>query len=124
MPRTMLTVVALALLLCSESKAQTNLPGTEIRRLVSGQSASWVRADGQYSGTITYHRDGRLTSEVKVMGRPMSLSGTWEVLGDRFCRTISLDPVPTRCQKVVPVSGRTFRFVNEDGSLATTTSFR
>ena len=121
---TSLTVLALVLLWSPEGKAQASLTGPEILKLVSGRSASWVRAGGQYSGTITYHRDGRLTSETKVMGAPLSLKGTWEVKGDRFCRTISLDPVPTRCQKVVPVSGRTFRFFNEDGSLATITSFR
>jgi hypothetical protein len=124
MRTTALIVIALVLLWSAPANAQANLTGQEIRKLVAGRSASWVRGDGQYSGTITYHRDGKITSETKVMGMPLSLKGTWEIKGDRFCRTISLDPVPTRCQTVVPVSARTFRFFNEDGSLATITSFR
>jgi hypothetical protein len=124
MRTTALTVIALVLLWSAPANAQASLTGQEIRKLVAGRSASWVRGDGQYSGTITYHRDGKITSETKVMGMPLSLKGTWEIKGDRFCRTISLDPVPTRCQTVVPVSARTFRFFNEDGSLATITSFR
>jgi hypothetical protein len=119
-----MVVVLASLPSATESMAQANLTGVEIRKLVSGRSASWVRGDGRFSGTITYHPDGRLTSLVKVMGAPISVSGTWEVRGDRFCRIVSLDPVPTRCQNVFPVSRSTFRFVNEDGSLATTTSFR
>ena len=121
---TTLTMIAVALLWSQEGMAQANLTGPQIRTLVSGRSASWVRGDGQYSGTITYHRDGRLTSNAKVMGMTMPISGTWEIKGDRFCRTISLDPVPTRCQTVVPVSAGRYRFVNEDGSTATITSFR
>ncbi len=124
MRRTMLTAIAPMLMWSPGAEAQANLTGPQIRKLVSGHSASWVRGDNQYSGTITYHRDGKLTSDAKVMGMSMPISGTWEIKGDRFCRTISLDPVPTRCQTVVPVSARTFRFVNEDGSTATITTFR
>jgi hypothetical protein len=116
--------IVLILLWPAQASAQAKLTGAEIRKLVAGRSATWVRGDGQYSGTITYHRNGTITSQTKVMGAPLSLKGTWEVKGDRFCRTISLDPVPTRCQTVVPVSAGTYRFLNEDGSVATITSFR
>lgn len=100
--------------------AETALDGRSIYRIVAGKSASFVRSDGR-SGTVTYHNGGKLVSKVQVFGRPFNVEGTWRVRGDRFCRTVSLDRPPTRCQQVVRVSGRTYRFINEDGSTTTTT---
>lgn len=100
--------------------AETALDGRSIYRIVAGKSASFVRSDGR-AGNITYHNGGRLAVQVQVFGRPMNVEGTWRVRGNLFCRTVRLDSPPTRCQRVVRVSGRTYRFVNEDGSATTTT---
>jgi hypothetical protein len=111
-----------ASLLSATGHAQGHLDSAEIQRLVAGQSANWVRHDGR-TGAITYHRDGKLVSQVTVFGRSMDVPGTWEVKGDRFCRTIRMDSPPTRCQRVFRVRGGVYRFVNDDGT-ATTTTFR
>ena len=123
--RTTFALAALAgTLAAAPASAEAPLSGEEIRSLVSGRSAQWVRGDGSYSGSITYHTDGRLSSRVTVMGAAMEVSGTWSIEGDRFCRTIKLDPRPSRCQSVVRSSGKTYRFLESDGSLATTTTFQ
>jgi len=103
--------------------AQERLSGPEIRRLVSGRSASWTTPDG-YKGSITYNPNGTLSASTRILGTDQRLSGTWEIRGDRFCRSIALDLVRTRCQTVQRVSAGTFRFYNEDGRLATVTTFR
>ena len=122
--RLRLALAALAgALIVPPAAAEGPLSGEEIRTLVSGRSAQWVRGAGSYSGSITYHADGRLSSRVTVMGAAMTVSGTWSVQGDRFCRTIKLDPRPSRCQCVVRSSGKTYRFLEPDGELATTTTF-
>lgn len=98
------------------------LAGDAIRALVSGRSASWVNAEGR-TGTIRYSPDGTIAASVKIMGMTIAVAGTWEVKGDQFCRTIRMDPTPTRCQSVVPVSGKIYRFYDAGGKLATTTTF-
>jgi hypothetical protein len=102
--------------------AETALDGRSIYRIVAGKSASFVRSDGR-AGSVTYLNGGKLVSQVQVFGRPFNVEGTWRVRGDRFCRTVRLDSPPTRCQRVVRLQGRTYRFINEDGS-STTTTFR
>jgi hypothetical protein len=101
-------------------------PGVErprIRRLVAGRSASWVNASG-YTGTITYLPNGVIQAKANVFGTSMNVGGTWSVRGDRFCRAMNMGPSGTSCQQVVRAGGGTYRFLNEDGSLATTTTFR
>jgi len=110
-------------LLGAEAASAQALTGPEIRRLVSGRSASWVNSGG-YTGTITYLPNGVIQARANVFGTSMSVSGTWAVRGDRFCRAMSMGPSGTSCQQVVRAGGRTYRFLNEDGSLATTTTFR
>jgi hypothetical protein len=105
-----------------EASAQA-LSGPEIRRLVSGRSASWVNASG-YTGTITYLPNGVIQAKANVFGTSMNVGGTWSVRGDRFCRAMNMGPSGTSCQQVVRAGGGTYRFLNEDGSLATTTTFR
>jgi len=105
-----------------EASAQA-LSGPEIRRLVTGRNASWVNASG-YTGTITYLPNGTVQAKANVMGTSMNVSGTWSVQGDRFCRAMSMGPGGTQCQQVVRAGGQTYRFLNQDGSLATTTTFR
>jgi hypothetical protein len=102
--------------------ADTPLSGDAIRKLVSGRSASWVSAEGR-SGTITYNPDGTIAAKARAMGMNFSVKGTWEVKGNRFCRTISMDSPPTKCQTVIPAGGKTYRFIGENGKLATTTTF-
>jgi hypothetical protein len=104
------------------AQAQAPLEGPAIRSLVSGKSASWVSAEGR-SGVITYNRDGTIAAKARVMGMNFAVSGTWEVKGNRFCRTIRMDSPPTKCQTVVPAGGKTYRFIGENGKLATTTTF-
>ena len=106
----------------SEASAQA-LSGPEIRRLVAGRSASWVNASG-YTGTITYLPNGVIQAKANVFGTSMNVGGTWSVRGDRFCRAMNMGPSGTSCQQVVRAGGGTYRFLNQDGSLATTTTFR
>jgi hypothetical protein len=105
-----------------EASAQA-LSGPEIRRLVTGRSASWVNSGG-YTGTITYLPNGVIQAKANVFGTSMNVGGTWSVRGDRFCRAMNMGPSGTSCQQVVRAGGGTYRFLNEDGSLATTTTFR
>lgn len=102
--------------------AQSTLDGTAIKRLVSGRSASWVNAEGR-AGVITYHHDGKLSAQAKVMGMTIPVSGTWEVRGNKFCRTIRMDSPPTKCQSVIRARGSTYHFIGENGKLATMTTF-
>ena len=109
------------------SAQEAGLKGAEIRRLVTGRSANWVTGDGRYSGTITYRPDGAIDATASVLGAQMPVAGTWRIEGDRFCRTMRLDPTPTRCQRVVRApgeGGQVYRFLDEDGSVATVTTFR
>ena len=112
-----------AVMVAGEAASAQGLSGPEIRRLVTGRSASWVNSSG-YTGTITYRPNGTIQAKANVFGTSMNVSGSWQVRGDRFCRAMSMGPSGTSCQQVVRAGGQTYRFLNEDGSLATTTTFR
>lgn len=118
----MASVVLGAAIAAGGAYAAGELDDAAIKRLVAGRSASWVSAEGR-SGVITYHGDGKLSARAKVMGMMMPVSGSWEVKGGKFCRTIRMDSPPTKCQTVVQVSGKTYKFYNANGTLATTTTF-
>ena len=116
-------VASVASLAASGHASAQALSGPEIRRLVTGRSASWVNSGG-YTGTITYLPNGTIQAKANVFGTSMNVSGTWAVQGDRFCRAMSMGPSGTSCQQVVRAGGQTYRFLNENGSLATMTTFR
>lgn len=103
---------------------EAGMSGPEIRRLVTGRTGAWVTGDGRYSGSITYRPDGVIEATASVLGAQMPVAGTWRIEGDRFCRTMRLDPTPTRCQRVVRAGGQVYRFLDEDGSVAAITTFR
>jgi len=117
------SLLSLLTLAGTPASAGDRLSGEEIKRLVTGRVGSWTTADGRYSGTTLHRPSGILSSKVKLFGQMKDIPGTWEVKGDRFCRSVPMDLVRTRCQSVVR-SGNSYQFINENGKLATVSTFR
>lgn len=103
--------------------APQRLKGEEIRALITDRTGRFITADGRISGTNLWRANGELSATTKILGFTKTISGTWTVEGDRFCKDVFLDFVNSRCQAVVRMPDASYRFVNEDGSVASTVTF-
>jgi len=92
----------LTLMVVSTSLAAEKAPLTdgELKALLGSGlsvSSSDVQGGKVFTAQITYAPGGTLSGTLTFVGRsPTTLTGTWKVDGDRFCRTV----VPLQPQEV------------------------
>jgi hypothetical protein len=77
-------LLALAVLILPVSAwSGGTLSGNELRRKLIGHSWIWTSDTFDSSGTITYHRDGRVFQTTD--GNSRSKAGRWRIDGDQLC---------------------------------------
>lgn len=104
---------------------EKKLQGSEIKRVFSGKSATWVAQAGQYKGETSWRSNGTLIGKVDLGGNStQNFQGTWEIRGNRFCQTVAIDPQGTRCQDIVRVSRNTYHILTPTGGVGSVLTIR
>jgi uncharacterized protein (TIGR03066 family) len=104
----------------SSSKEKEKDKKPDYAKLLVGK---WVRTDGQYAGTlVVYDANGThtTTSVTKINGKPIVMSGTWKLDGEKIAQTLGQGRNLTDTSvTVVALTETTFRFKNKAGQEAT-----
>jgi uncharacterized protein (TIGR03066 family) len=103
----------------SESSSKEKEKKPDYAKLLVGK---WVRTDGQYAGTVVvYDKNGThtTTSVTKINGKPVVMSGTWKLDGERIVQTLGQGRNLTDTTvTVVALTETEFRFKNRAGQEA------
>lgn len=104
----------------SESSSKEKEKKPDYANLLVGK---WVRTDGQYAGTVVvYDKNGThtTTSVTKINGKPVVMSGTWKLDGEKVVQTLGQGRNLTDTTvTVVGLTETEFRFKNRAGQEAT-----
>lgn len=104
----------------SESSSKEKEKKPDYAKLLVGK---WVRTDGQYAGTVVvYDKNGThtTTSVTKINGKPVVMSGTWKLDGEKVVQTLGQGRNLTDTTvTVVGLTETEFRFKNRAGQEAT-----
>jgi uncharacterized protein (TIGR03066 family) len=103
----------------SESSTKEKEKKPDYAKLLVGK---WVRTDGQYAGTVVvYDKNGThtTTSVTKINGKPIVMSGTWKLDGEKIAQTLGTGRNLTDTTvTVVALTETEFRFKNKAGQEA------
>lgn len=85
---TWLSIIATAAFIGLASAAEKAMTGVELEALLSGGRTITLGGPGEgYLGSLTLSADGSGSGSAKTDdGRVLTLSGTWKIKGDTFCR--------------------------------------
>ncbi len=104
----------------SESSSKEKEKKPDFANLLVGK---WVRTDGQYAGmVVVYDKNGThtTTSVTKINGKPVVMSGTWKLDGEKVVQTLGQGRNLTDTTvTVVGLTETEFRFKNRAGQEAT-----
>jgi uncharacterized protein (TIGR03066 family) len=103
----------------SESSGKESAKKPDYAKLLVGK---WTRTDGPYAGTVmVYDKKGThtTTSVTKINGKPIVMSGTWKLVGDKIVQTLGMGQNLTDTSvSIVTLTETEFRFKNRTGQEA------
>jgi hypothetical protein len=85
---TWLSIIATAAFIGLASAAEKAMTGVELKALLSAGKTITLGGPGEgYLGSLTLSADGSGSGSAKTdEGRVLTLTGTWKIKGDTFCR--------------------------------------
>jgi hypothetical protein len=118
--------VALAVLMPMQTVfgAQT-LKGEQIRSMITGRAMTFVSGNGKWGGRAVWHRNGTITGSTTYGSFTFKWSGTWWVKGNKYCRSLSAQGRnDSKCQRVRKLGPKRIQFVNDDGTIGSTSTLK